>query len=375
MRKFAVIGLLILVSPVLRAQVADPALATGRKFAPFALALKPAIQMSPLPPWMPSPAVVHKETATIEIPIPALWEVPSIEFYALTVAFDDTGAGGPAVEWRAPNGVTSTVSTGLGETGVSLGINARTVLLPQELTRDGGILMISYYGKFDGLLNIAVRPAREDLLAVLGAQTDPALVDEALRVFERQAVSGRAEAPITGDVRNGSVVEAELQPGIEELTGEFEYVVPIQGEVEATMLRLEVLGLDLEGRIEVRVNGVSIGQVGFPAFRLDDPALVPDGLGRPTIAGWRDGSLFIPARFWTEGDNSIVVTLKPSAMDAGRPVFLKSTRLHVRFGATDPIARTTAAPTAISEPDMMLPDPLVPDPTDAPLPEVVTGVR
>lgn len=375
MRPFAVTALLILMSPVLRGQAADPALATGRKFAPFVLALKPAIQMSPLPPWMPSPAVVHPETATIEIPIPALWEVPAIEFYALTVVFDDTGAGGPAVEWRAPNGVTSTVSTGLGETGVSLGINARTVLLPQELTRDGGILMISYYGKFDSLLNIAVRPAREDLLAVLGAQTDPALVDEALRVFERQAVSGRAETPITGDVRNGSVVEAELQSGIEEISGELEYVIPIQGEVEATMLRLDVLGLDLEGKIEVRVNGVSVGQVGFPAFRLDDPALVPDGLGRPTIAGWRDGSLFIPARFWTGGDNSLVVTLKHAAMEAGRPVFLKGTRLHVRFGAPYPTVGTTATPQASNEPDLTLPDPLVPDPTDAPLPEVVTGIR
>jgi len=367
----AILFVVLFASPI-RAQVPDATLDTGRKLAPFVLALKPAIQMSPLPPWMPSPAAVHPETATIEVPIPALWEVPSVEFYVLTVVFDDRGDGGPAVEWRGPNGDTSTISPGLGEIGVALGLNAKTILIPQSLSRDGGVLMISYYGKFEGLFNLAVRPAREDLLAVLGAQADPALVDEALRVFESGEVDGRRTTPVTGDVRRGAVVEAELAAGVEEVTNELEFIIPIEGEADATMLRTDALGLDLEATLEVRVNGILVGDISFPAFRLDDPSLVPDGLGRLIAAGWRNGALFIPARFWLPGENSLVITHNRSALESGRPLFLKNSHLHIRFGSVEPAEQEVGA---VPEPDLTLPDPLVPDPLADPLPEIVTDYR
>ena len=326
--------------------------------------------MSPLPGWMQSPAVVLPETATIEVPVPALWAVPAAEVYALTVVFDDRGDGGPAVEWRSPNGTTTTVSQGLGELGASLGLNARTILLPQSLTREGGVLLVSYYAKFDKLVSLAVRPARENPLAVLGGGSDPVLVDEALRVFERTEVDGRRNAPLGGDIRRGSVVEAELSAPVQELDGDLEFIVPIEGVVDGALLKLDVLGLDPEASIQVRVNSLSVGQLGFSQFRLDDPALVPDSLGRLVMAGWRSGYVFIPARLWLAGDNSIVLLLKRSGVETGQPVFIRSAGLHVRFGAD-----TAQENKTVGEPDFSVPDPLVPNPQDPPLPEVVTGVR
>ena len=353
-----------------RAATDDPSLDTGRNFAPFVLSLKPSLQMSPLPGWMQGPAVVHPETATIEIPVPAIWAVPAAELYALTVVFDDRGDGGPAVEWRSPNGSTSTISQGLGEIGTSLGLNARTILLPQELTREGGGLLISYYAKFDKLVSLAVRPAREDPLAVLGGGNDPALVDEALRVLERAEVDGRRNPPLSGDIRHGSIVEAELSAPVQELDGELEFVVPIEGVVEGALLKLDALGLDPEAVIQVRVNSISVGQLGFSPFRLDDPALVPDSLGRLVIAGWRSGTLFIPARLWQAGDNSVVLVLKRSEVETGRPVFIRNAGIHIRFGAGSAQQNKPAG-----EPDFSIPDPLVPNPQDPPLPEIVTGVH
>ncbi|MFZ4778265.1 MAG: hypothetical protein ACOYM3_23075 [Terrimicrobiaceae bacterium] len=353
-----------------RAATGDPSLETGRKFAPFALSLRPSLQMSPLPGWMPGPAVVRPETATIEIPVPALWSVPSVDLYALTVVFEDLGDGGPAVEWRSPNGSTTTVSQGLGELGVSLGLNARTTLLPKALTRDGGVLLISYYAKFDGLVSLAVRPAREDPLAVLGGQNDPALVDEALRVFERSEVDGQRKNPLSGDIRRGAIVEAELSAPVQELDGSLEFIVPVDGSIEGAILKLDTLGLDPEATLQVQLNSVTIGQLGFPPFRLDDPTLVPDSLGRLVLAGWRTGSVFIPARLWLPGENSVVVTLKRSESETVRPLFIRNTGLHLRFGTP---SEQGARP--FEEPDLTIPDPLVPDPGDAPLPEIVTGVQ
>jgi hypothetical protein len=353
-----------------RAVTSDPSLDTGRHFAPFVLALKPSLQMSPLPGWMQSPAVVLPETATIEVPLPALWAAPAVEVYALTVVFDDRGDGGPAVEWRSANGTTATVSQGLGEMGSSLGLNARTILLPQSLTREGGVLLVSYYAKFDKLVSLAVRPARENPLAVLGGGSDPVLVDEALRVFERTEVDGRRNTPLGGDIRRGAVVEAELSTPVEELDAELEFIVPVEGTVDGALLKLDVLGLDPEASIQVHVNSMSVGQLGFSQFRLDDPALVPDSLGRLVMAGWRSGYVFIPARLWLAGDNSVVLVLRRSGVETGQPVFIRNAGLHLRFGAG-----TAQGNTAAGEPDFLVPDPLVPNPQDPPLPEIVTGVR
>ena len=353
-----------------RAAAGDPSLDTGRNFAPFVLSLKPTLQMSPLPGWMQGPAVVHAETATIEIPIPALWAAPATEVYALTVVFDDRGDGGPAVEWRSPNGSTSTVSQGLGELGTSLGLNARTILLPQTLTREGGVLLISYYAKFDKLVSLAVRPARENPLAILGGGSDPVLVDEALRVFERTEVDGRRPLPLSGDIRRGAVVEADLSAPVQELSEEIEFIVPVQGTVDGALLKLDVLGLDPEASIQVRINSVSVGPLGFSQFRLDDPAFVPDSLGRLVMAGWRSGYVFVPARLWRAGENSVVLALKRSDVETGQPVFIRNAGLHIRFGTEASQENKSAG-----EPDFSIPDPLVPNPQDPPLPEIVTGVR
>jgi hypothetical protein len=353
-----------------RATGGDPSIDTGRNFTPFVLSLRPTLQMSPLPGWMQGPAVVHAETATIEIPVPALWAVPAVEAYALTVVFEDRGDGGPAVEWRSSNGSTSTVSPGLGELGASLGLNAKTLLLPQALTRDGGILLISYYAKFDKLVSLAVRPARENPLAVLGGGSDPVLVDEALRVFERTEVDGRRVLPLSGDLRRGAVVEADLSAPVQELNEEIEFVVPIQGTVDGGLLKLDVLGLDPEASVQVRINSIPLGPLGFSQFRLDDPALVPDSLGRLVLAGWRSGYHFVPARHLRAGENSVVLTLKRSDVETGRAVFIRNAGLHIRFGT-----EASQEPLSTGEPDFSLPDPLVPNLQDPPLPEIVTGTR
>ena len=368
-----VIFVWLFVAGMVRAQTPDASLSTGRKFAPFVLALKPTVQMSPLPGWMSLPARVRAELATVELPIPAHWIVPAIDFYAVTVVFDDLGDGGPAIEWRAPDGSTTVICTGLGEAGHPLGLNARTVLLPNSLTAKGGVALVSYYGKFDGLISVSVRPAREDLLAVLGGRNDPAMVDEALRVFDRNEVNGTRMSVLTGDVRNGSVVEAELSAGVQQLDGELEFIVPLEGKVEGAVVHLEALGLDPEARIDVRVNSQTVGSVGFQPFRLDDPALVTDANGHLVLAGWRNGSLFIPSRLLVAGENSIILSPMHSTLELNRAVFLKNAVFHVRFGASSTASYSAAL--LPSEPDMTLPNPLVPETSAPPLPEIVTRLQ
>jgi hypothetical protein len=329
----------------------DPSLPAGGTFDPFLLALKPAVQMSPLPAWMESPALIDPEGSCIEVGIPPLWRQSAVDRYAVTLVFDDAGDGGPILEWRSQDrSHTSTISYGLGEGDNPVGLNSRTVLLPQALTKDGGTLVILYRGKFDLLMSVAVRPCRENATAVIGARNAPSLMDEGLQVYEDREVNGIPLTPLSGDLHKGTIVEAELSAPLEPLESGIEFVVPLDGPVEGAMLKLETLGLDPEASLLVEVNKKPIGSINFPGFELNDPSIVTDWNGRLILAGWRKGSLFVPAKFLTAGDNSIVVSLKRSEMETGRKVFLRNSQIHLRFAPrpfTEPLTIDSQSPTDV----------------------------
>ena len=323
----AFVSLLFVSSPARAVELSIPA---GGTFDPFLLALKPGVQMSPLPAWMEGPASIRPDLAKVEIPIAPLWKEASVEMYAVTVVFEDTGDGGPALEWKHGE-EKSTVSNGLGEVGNPVGLNSRTVLLPQSLTKDGGTLVISYVGKFDSLLSLAVRPARLDETAVLGGRRTAALIDDSFQTYDDREVSGARQVPLTGDVRVGTIVEAELSAAVEPLNQTLEFVAPVDGIVEGAVIHLEALGLDPEAELRVSINAKPAGQISFPSFALDDPSLVTDWNGRLLLAGWRKGSLFVSARHFKQGENTISIDLKRSEGETGREVFLRNSSLHLRF--------------------------------------------
>jgi hypothetical protein len=212
-----------------------------------------------------------------------------------------------------------------------VGLNSRTVLLPQSLTKDGGTLVISYVGKFDSLLSLAVRPARLDETAVLGGRRTAALIDDSFQAYDDREVSGARQVPLAGDVRVGTIVEAELSSAVEPLNQALDFVAPVEGNVEGAVIHLEALGLDPEAELRVSINTTPAGQISFPSFALDDPSLVTDWNGRLLLAGWRKGSLFVSARHFKQGENTITIDLKRSPGETGREVFLRNSSLHLRF--------------------------------------------
>jgi len=327
---FRVLAFACLLAVSLPASALELSIPAGGTFDPFLLALKPGVQMSPLPAWMEGPASIKPEVGHVEIPIAPLWKESTVEMYAVTVVFEDTGDGGPLLEWKHGE-EKSTVSNGLGEIGNAVGLNSRTVLLPQSLTKDGGSLLVSYIGKFDSLLSLAVRPARLDETAVLGGRRTAALIDDSFQVYDDREVNGARPVPLAGDVRVGTIVEAELSAAVEPLNQAIEFVAPVDGNVEGAVIHLESLGLDPEAELRVSINAKAVGQISFPSFALDDPSLVTDWNGRLLLAGWRKGSLFVPARHFKQGENTITIDLKRSEGETGREVFLRNSSLHLRF--------------------------------------------
>ena len=335
--------------------------------APLEVRWKPVLTVSPLPGW--APTGMETSPAQAVFPIPARWSAPGIDRYVLTVVFYDTDDTGPTVDWRSSDGIETRLSEGLGESSAALGLHARTMVLPDTITRDGGVVVVSMPTRQDGLVSATIQPARDVTLAVAGASGQPGLIARDGSVTESEYLKGRDLEPVGGDLREGAIVEAELSAAVESLDVGLEFVVPVDERVEGAVLHTEVIGLDPDDRIDVEVNGRRIGELNASALRLDDPAVTIDAERRLSVAGWRRHSLFLPGAAWLANAENTIVLRHRTANPSTVPIYLKNTYLHLRFSppsvvSSDPLAAPRRAMVA-SPPDhpwpVSLDEPAAPD--------------
>lgn len=364
--------------PFLAVGAEDAGLDVGRPMESVSVRWESGPEASPLPSWAPDPVELSENAAIFAIP--PRWKRPAVDQLVLTVVFDDTEDAGPVVNWYPPNNAASIpLSEGLGESPTSLGLHARTVLVPQELTENGGRLEVSLESRPGGLRSVTLQPARDVTVAVVGTGLQPAVIERSPDILTVEDVDGVEPTPLSGDLRDGAILEAELIAPIEPFDSEFEFVVPVEGKVEGAVLHAEVLGLDPGSRVIVEVNGKTVGEMNIATFRLDDPAVTIDEDGFLILAGWRNHSLFLPASYWKPLDNSIVIRLQNAPGPIIRQVSIKNVYLHLRFGAMPaqpvpdqtPHSQTaTIDPQNPDEPNFYAAPDYIPDP--APLPLVVT---
>jgi hypothetical protein len=337
----------------------SPVVAAAGSFQPLTVTLKPKVLQGPLPAWETNNVSVQPESDYVQIPVPSLASQDEIGCFALTVVFKDNGDGGPVVEWQPIEGDMVLLSAGLGDTGVAVGLDARTILLPQSLMLDGGSVKVSFSGRFSRLISVTLRPARELGVAALGPDYTPALLGENEPVLTQEEVSGADVTPRTGDTTEGSVIHAELSTLPKQLDlpgsdGVMEFVVPLASTPQGSLLQSEVGGLDPESWIEVTLNGESCGALGSAPFSFNSPSIVFSGAGRLLIAGWRPTSLLLPARLWKQGDNSLVLSLRRATGDVGDAVYLRKARIDFLFSPSTSSQETLSTGAMYGNPPLSL---------------------
>jgi hypothetical protein len=298
---------------------------------------------------------LHPDSDSVEIPLPGLSSQDEIGCFALTVLFDDNGDGGPVVEWTPKGGSRTLLSAGLGDTGVALGINARTLLLPESMTLDGGTINVSFAGRFARLRSVTLRPARNLAVASLFTGDTPALITPEGSALSDKAVSGESPVPQTGDLTEGRVVSAELSAAPVRLDtpdggNATEFVVPVTELPAGAVLAAEIGGLDPSSWIEISVNGVVRGALAPSRIPLTAPEAILTPDGRLLLAGWHSGSLFLPASLWKSGENSITFRLHRDQGDPGNALYLRGIRCDLLFPATE-VAKPSTEPASSPNPD------------------------
>jgi hypothetical protein len=315
--------------------------APSSSLTPQTLVLQPRQFIGATPSWAVEAPSVHGDSDSVDFSVPSLAAQDEIGCFALTTVFEDNGDGGPLVEWISKSGDHILLSAGLGESGVALGVNSRTILIPQALSLDGGRVKVSFVGRLSRLLSVSLKPARELGVAALEGLKTPALITGNGTVLSREEVSGFDVTPLQGDREEGQVVHADLSPrslrldapGTEATT---EFMIPLAVTPAGSQLVADVGGLDPDSWIEVRVNGESRGVLAPALVSLSDPGTLLSKSGRLRIAGWRPCSLLLPARLWKPGENSLLLTLHRAAGDEGNPVYLRGVSCDLLFQQDTP---------------------------------------
>jgi len=284
----------------------------------------------------------------IEIPVSPVSPDQETSCHALTVVFDDNGDGGPVVEWIAGSGERTLVSAGLGTVGTGSGIELRTLLLPQNLTLPGGTVCVSFTGRFTRLRVIEMRPCAELSVAAPFGIDRPVLLTASGRTLSEQEASGGDIPLLHGDAAKGNIIRAELAASPLPIgeNSAVEVVVPMASGAGDSFVKAEVSGLDPASRIEITVNGIPLGPLGLESFPLDDPGTLRSPVGHLLRAGWRAGSLFVPAGLWKQGDNSVVFSLIKGGGDASAPVRLRNAVAEILFAPRNSASLTGSSSNA-----------------------------
>lgn len=315
----------------------------------FSITLKPQLQSSPLPLWIDHPLNFSPESSSLEISLAPLAQQTAIDHFVLSVVFDDHGDGGPFIEWQKPNGNRSVLCSGLGVNGPALGFNSRKLLIPYDLAFEGGRVIIHHEGRFQQLISATIQVAHTATVASLTSEYEATLLDEVGNITSRETLAGELPPAKEGDTMKGRLLTAELSATTQQGTS-FEFPFNLEGSLpDTTMLTTEIIGLDLESQIEVRVNDTVIGMLNTAPFSLTASELIntagwesPEHQPSFHFAGWRKAWLYIPGRVWKKGEENHILLTVPSS---DSPISLKNTTLDLYYSnlslgySTSPLAK------------------------------------
>lgn len=239
----------------------------------------------------------------------------------LTFIFKEDGGKGLAVFWSGDvSGRQVTISENIAE-GI-VGLNRRTVLLPEEVTEEAGHLYVM--GRQDSLVRLRIDWCDPSSVLVAADQERPALLVGGTRLLDREVTGQAVMTP--PDAWFGRVLDAALQDGVTELSDNLELVVPLKGASGRVRLRAKFLGLPLGKAVRVWINGKLAGRIQPALPSLTDSGYVRRGK-RTTYAGWREGAVFLEEGTLREGENSVIfespgtgVYLSGAAMEIEPPL-------------------------------------------------------
>jgi hypothetical protein len=314
----------------------------------------------PLPAWMHGPPVsAPGQGARVAFHL----SPPAGKDLLVHFVFDETEGGGLRVEWqRDGQSAPELLAENLGE---SLGVpNQRPLLISASRMGGNGTLLMQG-GSNLNVNRVKFEWVSERTMLASATRYVPVVVTASRLTLAEADVDGGPRLALEDEWRD-RVVRAALTEGSELLTPSLELVAQLQQAPQQARLEASFAGVYLDQEVWLVVNGQEIGPVAVDVPTLEDPGHLGTPGREVVFAGWRRGSVHIPADVMLPGENSLLLELRsPLNSQYRNRTFVRDAVLELSY------------PPPVREPDLSLPlpdlpagDPSVPE--EEPLPPVQT---
>lgn len=312
----------------------------------------------PLPAWMHGPPVsAPGQGARIAFHL----SPPPGKDLLVHFVFDETEGGGLRVEWlRDGQSTPELLAENLGE---SLGVpNQRPLLISASRMGGNGTLLMQG-GSNLNVNRVKFEWVSERTMLASATRYVPVVVTASRLTLAEADVDGGPRIALRDEWRD-RVVRAALTEGAELLTPSLELVAELQQAPQQARLEASFAGVYLDQEVWLVVNGQEIGPISVEVPTLEDPGHLGVPGREVVFAGWRRGSVHIPADVMLPGENSLLLELRsPLNSQYRNRTFVRDAVLELSY------------PPPVREPDLSLPLPDLPAggpsvPEEEPLPPV-----
>jgi len=169
----------------------------------------------------------------------------------------------------------------------------------------------------DGLLTLQASQADLKVSKILFSWVTPraVLVDSALgpvvavdrfgAALHEQDLNGEVPSEVDDDIWNGNVVTAPLSLAPVRIENGVGFEFELEKAPQQSRLVVQVEGLPMESSLYVWLNGKPAGVVEMAVPSLSDPGYYTNAAGVMEYAGWRQGSVLVPAQLLQPGTNQL----------------------------------------------------------------------
>lgn len=225
------------------------------------------------------------------------------------------------------------------------GWNQRTLAIPYGLISDFGSLVITSNSGSHTIKRIAIAWAVPNITYSSGEGQNAEYIQSSRKVFSESSFIDAKPGSGVQDTWVGEVAKAGLQDGVEGMDNGVELVMTLDSQPRFAVFRAKFLGADIDGIVEITVNGKRLLPVTLETPDLTDPGYMEDYTGNVSYAGWREASIRVPSGLLRNGENSIIV-------ESMAGVYIKNSLLEVKF---DHPPQPTGYPASAAPPDLSLP--------------------
>lgn len=203
------------------------------------------------------------------------------------------------------------------------GWNQRTIKVPSDLLEQPGTLVLESDAEIHPIRRVTLAWMWPAGVFMGSAAHNVEYVQSSKRVFTGSDFAADPDGEVP-DTWSGGIWKAALQENPEKLGEGLQFALPMDTVPHTVIFRTKLLSVPFGVSPVLWVNGQKTDPLSVEVPELAATGYFKSGDDGIGFAGWREGAVVVPARFFQVGENTIV-------LDAQEGAYIKDATLELNF--------------------------------------------